>query len=456
VAELALAALALVAGALVTWILARAHYAAAAAAERQAREARLAGAERLEEELRSRLDKQETDLSDLHKALADERALRTEAQTRADTARQGLEEQRQSLEEAHQRLADTFKSLSAEALSQSNAAFLVLADERLSHRHADIDASVKPLQDALARYEQQIRELERARQGAYSSLETQVKSLSEQAGSLAIALRNPQARGRWGELTLRRVAELAGMAAHCDFVEQATTEGESGRLRPDMIVRLPAGRQIVVDAKVPLAAYLESLEAATSEARRTALERHAQQVRAHVQTLAGKAYWESIGSALDLVVMFIPGESFFGAAVEADPSIIDDALGRRVAIASPMTLVALLRAIELGWKEERLAADARKITDEGRELYRRLATFLQHFVDVGTALGRAAAVYDQAVGSMQLRVLPQARQLRDLAAVTGDEAPALQAIQKVPRQLAVPELPVQAPLVTDDPPGGQA
>lgn len=406
-------------------------------------------------EVRAQVVARERELDDARRDLLTERAQRADADARLDEGRKNLETQRQLLEDAREKLADTFKALSSAALEKSNADFLALAEERFGQRQKEIDASVKPLQDALTRQEEHVRELERARAGAYSGLEQQVRALSEQAGSLTIALRTPQARGRWGELTLRRVAELAGMTANCDFVEQVTTEGEGRRLRPDMVVRLPAGRQIVVDAKVPLTAYLDAQAAATPEERRAALDRHAQQVRAHVQTLASKAYWEPLGDALDLVVMFIPGESFFGAAAEADPSLIEDALGRRVAIASPMTLIALLRAVELGWREERLAADAQKVTDEGRELYKRVAIFLRHFADVGGALGKATSAYNQAVGSMESRVLPAARRLRDLAAAPGEETPDLDRVDHVPRQLAVPEYPVQPPLESE-PPGKDA
>jgi len=247
------------------------------------------------------------------------------------------------------------------------------------------------------------------------------------------------------------VAELAGLSAHCDFIEQVTTESEGRRQRPDMVVHLPRRRQIVVDAKVPLTAYLDAMEASTPDQRRAALERHAQQVRAHVQALANKSYWEPLDEAIDLIVLFIPGESFFGAAVEADPALIEDAMGRRVAIASPMTLVALLRAVELGWREERLAADAQQVTAEGRELYKRVATFLRYFADVGGALGRATTAYNQAVGSLESRVLPAARRLRELAATPAEEAPALEPIDQTPRELAVPEYPVQPPLESGTP-----
>jgi len=436
----------LVLGAVFAWLVARAHFDGRARARRGELDARIKELETLEGERRRQLSERLQEVIGLRRDLAAEQERRAQAETRLAAEQKNLVEQRCLLEQAEASLRDTFTALSSEALRRSNAEFLTLAEERLGQRQKEIDTSVRPLQEALSRYEDHVREVEKARAGAYASLEAQVRALSEQAGSLATAMRTPQARGRWGELTLRRVAELAGMSAHCDFIEQVTTESEGRRRRPDMVVHLPRRRQIVVDAKVPLTGYLEAMEALTPDLRRAALERHAQQVRGHVQALANKTYWEPLDEAIDLIVLFIPGESFFGAAMEADPALIEDAMGRRVAIASPMTLVALLRAVELGWREERLAADAQQVTAEGRELYKRVATFLRYFADVGGALGRATNAYNQAVGSLESRVLPAARRLRDLAATPAEEAPALEPVDQTPREIAAPEYPVQPPL----------
>ena len=444
--EPTLVAIGLVLGAVFAWLVARAHFDGRARARRGELDARIKELETLEGERRRQLNERLQEVIGLRRDLAAEQERRAQAETRLAAEQKNLLEQRRLLEQAEASLRDTFTALSSEALRRSNAEFLTLAEERLGQRQKEIDTSVRPLQEALSRYEDHVREVEKARAGAYASLEAQVRALSEQAGSLATAMRTPQARGRWGELTLRRVAELAGMSAHCDFIEQVTTESEGRRRRPDMVVHLPRRRQIVVDAKVPLTGYLEALEASTPDLRRAAFERHAQQVRGHVQALANKTYWEPLDEAIDLIVLFIPGESFFGAAVEADPALIEDAMGRRVAIASPMTLVALLRAVELGWREERLAADAQQVTAEGRELYRRVATFLRYFADVGGALGRATNAYNQAVGSLESRVLPAARRLRDLAATPADETPALEPVDQSPREIAAPEYPVQPPL----------
>jgi DNA recombination protein RmuC len=453
VLELALLGAGLLLGGALAWAVARVRLGTGIQAERAGLQARVAALEMLTDELRKQLSQRDLETGDLRAALAGERTARAQAETRAETARQSLDEQRQTLEEARTRLADTFKALSAEALQQNQSAFLEMATSRLVQSQQAIDATVRPLQDALTRYEDALRGVEAARERAYGSLEEQLRALTDssgalqrEAGNLVTALRTPQVRGRWGELTLRRVAELAGMTAHCDFVEQLTVSAEGGRLRPDMIVRLPAERQIIVDAKVPLAAYLDGLAAATPEERRAAQERHARQVRAHMQALSDKAYWEQFEGTLDFVVMFIPGESFFGAAVETDPALIDDAMARRVMITTPMTLIALLRSVELGWTQHRLATDAQKVSEEGHELYKRVTIFLEHFADVGAALGRATGAYNKAVGSMESRVLPSARRLKELVATSGDEPPALDVIEAQPRQLAVPEFPTQPSL----------
>jgi DNA recombination protein RmuC len=240
------------------------------------------------------------------------------------------------------------------------------------------------------------------------------------------------------------------MMEHCDYVEQVTVEGEEGRLRPDMIVHLPGGRDIIVDAKVPLAAYLESVAAASDEERTAALARHAKQVREHMTVLAAKAYWEQFPAAPELVVMFIPGESFVGAAAVADPTLIEDGMAKRVVVSTPTTLIALLRAIAYGWRQEQVAVNAERIRDLGNQLYDRLRTLAGHFDSLGGALGRAVNAYNSFVGSMETRVLPAARRFRDLGASAGDEIGPLPAIEQAPRQPDAPEFPRQ--LTTSDAP----
>ena len=300
-----------------TWLGAWGHFARIRAVERAGLESRVLAAEAVQDELRKQLSGGELELSELRAALDVERVARAQAETRLGD---------------RERLADRFTAVSGEALRANSEAFLRLARE-----------AVTPLEDTLRRYETGLRELERAREQAYGGLKHELESLSRETGSLATALRTPQVRGRWGELTLHRVVELAGMSAHCDFVEQASLASEGGRRRPDMIVRLPAGRQIVVDAKVPLAAYLEAMEAGAEPERRAALERHAAQLRSHMNQLAGKAYWVDLDLTPELVVMFIPGEPFFAAAVDADRTLIEDGVAKGVVLATPTTLIALLR-----------------------------------------------------------------------------------------------------------------
>ncbi len=445
-----LVVVALFLGAGVAWVAAFTHFASRGHAERRARDVRIAELEARGDELRRQLAEKGAELDGVRREIGAERSQRADSDARLDEARKSLDEQRRVFDEARVSLKETFEALSHQALSASNSEFLKLAEERLGQRQKEIDASLTPLRSALERYEGGIRGLEQARDQAYGSLRSEVERLarlSEQlqgeTGNLVNALRSPQVRGRWGEVTLHRVVELAGMAEHCDYVEQVTVETESGRLRPDMVVKLPGGRAIVVDAKVPLAAYLEAMGAATEEQRHGAMARHARQVRDHMGALAAKAYWEQFTTTPELVVMFIPGESFVGAAAQADPELIEDGMARRVVVATPTTLVALLHAIAYGWRQEQVATNAEGIRKLGSELYDRLRTLAGHFDSVGTALGRAVNAYNAFVGSMETRVLPSARRFRDLGAASGDEIAPLLVVEQAPRQPDAPEYPRQ-------------
>ncbi len=437
--EVLLALGGLVVGGGCVWMVARSHFRALAKAERGTLELRVLAAEAVQDELRKQVSAAELEVSDLRASLDTERVARAHAE-----ARLGDQE----------RLADSFKALSGDALRTNSESFLQLAREALhavvsearsdlDRRHEAIGAVVRPLEETLGRYEVAVREMERAREQAYGGLKSHLESLSRETGSLVTALRTPQVRGRWGEITLQRVVELSGMSAHCDYVEQATLNSETGRRRPDMIVRLPAGRHLVVDAKVPLTAYLDAMDAATDPDRRAALERHAAQIRAHMNQLSGKAYWADLGLTPELTVMFIPGESFFAAAVDLDRTLIEDAMGKGVVLATPTTLIALLRAVAYGWRQERIAASAQQISELGRQLYERLRLLAGYFEDLGDKIGKATEAYNRVIGSMESRILPAARRFKDLGAGTGEEIPTLEPVDQAIRQLNANDVPRQ-------------
>ena len=451
-------AVALVVGGALGWAIARGRADAARRGERDALQHRLVAMETRADVLGKQLTQRELDAGDLRDALRSEQAARTQAETRLEAERRSVDEQRALLDLARAQLTETFKALSADTLRDTQSSFLALADERLRSREQSIGALVNHLKDALARVESQTQQLEARREGAYATLEQQLNTLRttndelrRETLNLVTALRGSQARGRWGELTLRRVVELAGLAAHCDFDEQVTLKGSAGALRPDMVVHLPGERDVVVDAKVSLAAYLDAVDATRPEERSAALMRHAAQMRQHMNTLGGKAYWSQFATSLDLVVMFVPGEAFVAAAVEQDPGLIEDAMSQRVVLATPTTLITLLHAIAYGWKQERLAASAVEIRDLGRELYERLRTLGGHVDRIGVTLGQSVRAYNDAVGSLESRVLPKAREFRDLGAGDGDEIRRLKGVEQVPRPLAAPELTEQL-AIPDDPP----
>jgi DNA recombination protein RmuC len=447
----------------VAWFTARAFTQARLVSEIQGRESRLGGAEATVDELRKQLSQRDLETSDLREALASAQTQRAQAETRWEAARQGMEEQRRLLDDAREGLGRSFEALSAEALRKSNTAFLELArqalDAHLNPREEAMKGLVQPLADSLGRYEQHLRELESTRQDAYGSLKEQLRALglaSEQlqreTSTLATALsRSSQARGRWGELTLRRVVELSGMTSRCDFSEQVSVEGGEGRVRPDVVVHLPDRREVVVDAKAPLSAYFEALNAARPEDRQAALARHAQQLRQHMTQLASKTYWADFPQSCDFVVMFIPGESFFSAAIEADGSLIEDAMARRIVIATPTTLIGLLLAIHHGWRQAQMAESAKHVEELGKELYERVRTLGRHFENIREGLVDATKAYNAAVGSLERRVLPAARKFEELGAASGDAIAPLNPIDEQPREVTAPELMIQETLPEVDP-----
>ena len=415
---------------------------------------RLAGKDTQLQELRTALDREIDQSAELRLEHRHTLASLSALETRLEEERKASGDKLTLLNNAEAKLADAFKALSADALRNNNQSFLDLAKQNLEtfqqtakseleRRQSAIGDMIKPLKESLEKVDGKIGELEKNRVGAYSELREQVKQLAHshtqlqsETGNLVKALRAPHVRGRWGEIQLRRVVELAGMLQYCDFVEQETVTTEDVRIRPDMIVRLPGNRTIVVDSKVPFDAFYESISTTDDEVRTARLKDHARLVRTHITSLSRKSYWETVQPTPEFVLLFLPGETFYSAALENDPKLIEDGVSQGVIIATPTTLIALLKAVSYGWRQEQMADNAQEVSDLARTLYDRLRVFTNHFDDIGRNLDRALESYNRGVRSLESRVLVTARRFKERGAIAGDEIEILEPIDKAARPLS--------------------
>ncbi|VAW74311.1 DNA recombination protein RmuC [hydrothermal vent metagenome] len=383
-----------------------------------------------------------------------------------ESERLATEEKLRAFEVARGQLEDSFKALAGDIMKSSSSEFLKLAETRFKALHEQssnefekrekaVENLVKPIRETLDKTDQQIRKMEEERQKNFGALNQHLEfmkvahdQLQSETRNLVKALKRPEVRGQWGELTLKRLVELAGMVEHCDFEQQHSIDTEDGKQRPDMVVRMPGGREIVVDAKAPMDAYLCAVEAEDDAQRAQELQRHARNVRARVRELASKAYWKNMSSSLDFVVLFIPGDQFLSAALELDASLLEDALTDRVVLATPSSLVALLRAIAYGWRQETLAENAEQIRTVGEELYERLSTFAGHLDKLGNTLGRSVEHYNKAVGSFDSRILPSAKRFNEMGIRGKKEMPEPAPVERLPRDVRDSETPDEPPRET--------
>jgi len=405
------------------------------------------------EETAARVPGLETRLAEFAAELSALKVREGDLSARMEEERKAASEKQAILEDLQAKLQDTFKALSADALKHNNQSFVELAKSHLATfqeaakgdlelRQKSIEGLVKPIKDSLTQVDARIQDMEKSRQNAYVELCQQVKflasdqvDLKKETRKLVEALRRPTVRGRWGEMQLRRVVELAGMVGYCDFSEQTSVTTEEGRLRPDMVVRLPGGKNVVVDAKAPLEAYLNAYESTDEDARKHNMQSHARQIRDHLSKLGQKSYWEHLKPTPEFVVMFLPGEIFFSSALEHDPSLIEEGVEKGVIVASPTTLIALLRAVAYGWRQEKVAESAQQVSELGRELYKRIVTLSEHFARVGKGLSGAVEAYNKTVSSLESRVLVQARRFKELAAAPEKELPTLEPLELATREV---------------------
>lgn len=421
--------------------------------ERSAAEAKLEAVQ----DLKNRLHEKTAEVERLRATVGELREKQAALETVVQKERIAADEKLQLLEKARERLSETFRAVSAEALRNSQASFLELAKASLGRyqeaakqdlelRQKEVRRIVEPVRESLEKYDKQVQEMERVRQEAYGGLSQQVRSLmatqqqlQKETANLVRALRTPQVRGRWGEITLRRVAELAGMLRYCDFFEQESKETGEGRLRPDMIVRLPSQKQIVVDSKAPLLAYLEALEAETEAERADKLKIHSRHIQTHMNKLSQKTYWDQFNPTPEFVVLFIPGENFFSAALEHNPGLIEEGVNKGVILATPTTLISLLKAVAFGWRQESLAENAEAISNLGKALYERIGTMAEHLHQLGRTIDKCVSTYNQVIGSFERRVLASARKFNELGITKkgGGKIPYVNPTDKRTRRVAL-------------------
>ena len=407
-----------------------------------------------------RVPRLEEENSDLREQLRESESQSASQRTALEAERKSHEARVAELTRMGAELEKKFAGLASEVLGKNSESFLKLVSERfekhsesaredLEKRRTAIETLVKPLGENLTKFERKVGEIEKARESAYGAIAAQVKNLAEgqtglrtETSRLVQALRRPETRGRWGEYQLRNVLEMAGMTKHVDFVEQSTIEGDNGKLRPDVIIRIPGGKSIVVDAKTPLDAYLNAVEADDEDERRKFIDAHARQVREHVRALASREYWKALPETPEFVVMFVPGEAFFAAAIESDRELFESAARRGILISTPTSLIALVKTIAYGWQQEKLAENAKAVAAQGRDLYDRIKIFGGHMGDIGKSLQQAVERYNKGVGSLERRVLPAARKFETLGVTPADASsiPALEPVELDARKPQAEEL----------------
>ena len=402
-------------------------------------------------QLDAALETRERDLADARQRSGGltERLVRATAEL--DSERRSAHDRLRLLEQAEQTLREAFASVSAEALRANNQSFLQLAKASLSefqkqaavdldHRQRSIDNLVKPLRETLGQVDAKLQQVEKERASSDARLSEQLQTLATSTSNLERALQTPHVRGGWGEVQLRRVVELAGMLDHCDFSEKTTAQTAEGRLVPDMVVNLPGGRRIIIDAKVPYVAYRQAVEATGDDERRARLKEHAGQVKAHMVELGSRGYWAQFQPAPEFVFMFMPGEGYFSAALQHDAGLIEFGVTQRVIPASPLTLIALLRAVAYGWQQERITRNAEEVSSLGRELYERIWRLAGHLDDLAKGLTRTVEAYNRTVGTIESRVLVTARRFKELGVSAADPIPEVITVEKTPRPLQAPEM----------------